>query len=129
MSIDEIYESNLKFNNRDRFNLAVENSRKIQDADLLIIVDSSSNDSETCRIIQEKMNTDIIILDHHILEKENKNCIMVNPNNPMCEYPNKFLSGVAVVYKTLQVMEDKLGNQNNLDEYLDLVAVGMKKSC
>lgn len=124
LSIDEIYESNLKFNNRDRFNLAVENSRKIQDADLLIIVDSSSNDSETCRIIQEKMNTDIIILDHHILEKENKNCIMVNPNNPMCEYPNKFLCGVSVVYKTLQVMEDKLGNQNNLDDYLDLVAVG-----
>lgn len=125
MSIDEVYESDLKFEKRERFNLAVENSRKIQQADLLILIDSSSNDIKACKFIQDKFKTDIIIVDHHIVEKENKNCIMVNPNNPLCPYPNKYLSGAGVVYKLLEVFEDKTGNQHDIEQYLDLVAVGM----
>lgn len=125
MSVDELYDSDIKFEKRDRFNLAVENSRKLHEADLLILIDSSSNDSHACEFIQDEMGVDIIILDHHIVEKKNKHCLMVNPNNPDCDYPNKFLSGAGVVYKVLEVIEDKTGNMKDIEQYLDLVAVGL----
>lgn len=102
----------------------MKNSDKIREADLLILIDSSSNDVEACRFIKEKLGTDIIILDHHEIEEKNPHVLMVNPQQQGCEYPNKHLSGAGVVFKTLQVMEDTLG-QVDPWQYIDLVAVGM----
>ena len=93
------------------------------DTDLLIIIDSSSNEVETCKAISEN-GIDIIILDHHEIEKENPHVLMVNPQQKGCEYPNKFLSGAGVVFKTIQVMEDTLCQVDPF-QYIDLVAVGM----
>lgn len=101
-----------------------ENSDKIRNADLIILIDSSSNDVEACRFIKEKLGTDIIILDHHEIEEENPYVLLVNPQQKGCEYPNKHLSGAGVVFKVLQVMEDTF-NQVDVWQYIDLVAVGM----
>lgn len=87
---------------------------------LLIIPDAGSNDIEQCKKLHDK-NVDIIILDHHLCNDENPYAIIVN--NQICDYPNKNLCGVGIVYKFLQALDDELWN-NYADNYLDIVALG-----
>lgn len=110
-----------------RYDLNHQNLEKISQADLLIIIDSSSNDVEACKKLVEDFGIEIIILDHHAIEVENPHALLVNPQQEGDKYPNKFLSGAGVVFKTLQVMEDVLGDEGKVDpfDYMDLVAVGM----
>jgi single-stranded-DNA-specific exonuclease len=54
--------------------------------ELLIILDSSSNESDECRLIQSK-GIKVIILDHHQIDNDNPNCILVNPQQIDCFYP------------------------------------------
>lgn len=109
--------------NVKRLKLNQSNVEKVRNADLLILIDSSSNDVETCKNIAQA-GIDIIILDHHAIEKENPYVLLVNPQQEGCMYPNKYLSGAGVVFKTIQVMEDTLGKVDPF-QYMDLVAVGM----
>lgn len=110
----------------ERNKLNQENIEKIKNADLLILVDSSTSDTAACQMIQE-WGVDIVILDHHGIEQENPHAIIVNPQQTGCEYPNKHLSGAGVVLKTLQVVEENLENNGKADpfDYIDLVAVGI----
>lgn len=110
-----------------RYDLNHQNLEKISQADLLIIIDSSSNDVEACKKLVEDFGIEIIILDHHAIEVENPHVLLVNPQQEGDKYPNKFLSGAGVVFKTLQVMEDILGDEGEVDpfDYMDLVSVGM----
>jgi len=89
-----------------------------EDTQLLIIPDAGSNDTEQCK----KFGKDIVILDHHICDVKNPYAIIVN--NQLCKYPNKQLSGVGIVYKFLQALDDRLWN-DFADDYLDLVALGL----
>lgn len=93
-----------------------------KDTDLLIIVDSSSNSVEACKIVKEEYNCDIVIIDHHAIDMENPYAIIVNCQ--MGNYPNKNASGSAMCYKVLQVMDEYL-NLEEADQYLDLVAIGL----
>ena len=87
---------------------------------LLIIPDAGSNDVEQCKELHDK-GIDILILDHHICDRENPYAVIVNNQNGT--YPNKELSGAGVVYKFLQAVDED--NWTNVaDRYLDLVAVG-----
>lgn len=87
---------------------------------LLIIPDAGSNDVEQCKELREK-GIDILILDHHICDRENPYAVIVNNQNGT--YPNKELSGAGVVYKFLQAVDED--NWTDVaDRYLDLVAVG-----
>lgn len=108
----------------ERTERSLENFEKIKSCDLLILIDSSSNDTDVCKKIVENIGCDIIILDHHAIERDNPHVLMVNPQQEDCQYPNKQLSGAGVVFKVMQVMEDTLGQVDPFD-YLDLVAVGM----
>lgn len=119
-----IYEMLRMSNDVDRTERNLENIAKVEKCDLLILIDSSSNDTEECRRIVESFGCEIVILDHHAIERENPHVLMVNPQQEDCEYPNKHLSGAGVVFKTIQVMEDTLG-QVDPWQYIDLVAVGM----
>jgi len=107
-----------------RLALNLENLEKIKACDLLILVDSSSNDAIACKYIAEELGKEIIILDHHQIERPNPHVLMVNPQQEGCKYPNKALSGAGVVFKVMQVMEDTLDQVDPFD-YIDLVAVGM----
>jgi single-stranded-DNA-specific exonuclease len=91
--------------------------------DLLIILDSSSNEEESCKKIFER-GIDIVILDHHEIENKNEYCILVNPQQEGCQYPNKQASGVLVTFKVCQVIEDTLGG-NYTDDLIDLVGLGL----
>jgi single-stranded-DNA-specific exonuclease len=91
-----------------------------ENINLLIIPDASTNDIEQCKNLREK-GLDIIVLDHHISDEINPYAIVVN--NQMCEYPNKALSGVGIVYKFLQALDEETWNEY-ADNFLDLVALG-----
>ena len=79
-----------------------------------------SNDYEKHKELKEK-GIDIIVLDHHEAPKISEDAIIVN--NQLCEYPNKSLCGVGIVYKFLQALDEELW-QSKADNYLDLVAIG-----
>lgn len=87
---------------------------------LILLPDAGTNDTEQCKSLTE-LGFKILILDHHQKERDNKYAIIIN--NQMCEYPNKNLCGVGIVYKFLQALDDEYW-LSNADDYIDLVALG-----
>lgn len=90
------------------------------DIKLLIVPDAGSNDYDKCKELKEK-GIDVIVIDHHEAPKISENAIVIN--NQLCNYPNKSLCGVGVIYKFLQALDEELW-QSKADNYLDLVAIG-----
>jgi single-stranded-DNA-specific exonuclease len=88
---------------------------------LLIIPDAGTNDVEECKRLKEEYGIDIIILDHHLEEQDNKYAVVVN--NQISNVALDF-TGATMVYKFLQALDDVIGEQS-ADDYLDLIAVGM----
>lgn len=91
-----------------------------KDCELLIVPDAGSNDNEQCKELVEK-GMDVIILDHHICDKQNDFAIVVN--NQMCDYPNKNFCGAGIVYKFLKAVDEELW-EDYADKMLDMVALG-----
>lgn len=88
--------------------------------DLLIIVDSSSSSAKECKELSEFM--DIVILDHHEIERKNNYAIIVNPQ---CnDYSNKFLSGAGIAYQTCRAI-DEIMLTDFAENYIDLCATGL----
>lgn len=75
------------------------------DTDLYIAVDSSSNDVEPLKVLVDK-GIDCLVIDHHTVDVVNPYCILVNPHQSECKYPNKNASGGLLVYKVCQVLDD-----------------------
>jgi single-stranded-DNA-specific exonuclease len=92
--------------------------------ELLIIVDSSTNSTDACRRISEK-GIRIVVLDHHNQSEINPNCVLVNPQQERCSYPNKYISGAVVSWKMCQVLDDYFRTDYS-DSYIDLVAIGLQ---
>lgn len=117
----------------DSFNELVDtNIEKIKDADLLIVVDSSSNDIDGVNKAKElNPNLEVIILDHHQFNDEqtekdmDKLAIVVNPQHSKDMSINKSLSGAGVVYKVCCAIDNQLNDNGFSLQYLDLVAVGL----
>ena len=74
--------------------------------DFLILPDSSSNENDACLELEQHKCT-CLVLDHHIIEKENKHAVVVNPYNsavipPMpddqLELVERIYNGVKVTY-------------------------------
>ena len=93
----------------------------INDIDLFLIPDASSNDYDYHKELA-KLNKKIIILDHHEAERISDDAIVIN--NQLCDYPNKQMSGVGIVWQFCRYLDNKL-NTNYANNYLDLVALGM----
>ncbi|HFD2033598.1 TPA: DHH family phosphoesterase [Clostridium perfringens] len=91
------------------------------DVKLVIMPDASSNDYIKHKELKDK-GIDIIVLDHHEAEKVSENAIVVN--NQLCNYKNKHLSGVGIVYKFLQAIDEEFW-RNDAENYIDLVALGL----
>ena len=88
--------------------------------DLLIVPDAGSSDIEASKLLDDK-GIDILILDHHDIEAENKHAVVINCKDG--QYPNNTLAGAGVVYKFCKEY-DKKYNINYADKYLDLLALG-----
>jgi single-stranded-DNA-specific exonuclease len=93
------------------------------DTDLLIIVDSSSNEWEACKTITER-EIDIVIIDHHQITDKNEYCILVNPQQEDCSYPNKQSSGSLLTWKVCQTLDDHF-HEDYSDSLIDLAAFGL----
>lgn len=89
---------------------------------LVIAPDSSSNEADIHNELAAK-GIKTIVLDHHHADLEVVDAAII-VNNQTCNYPNKGLSGVGIVYKFCKVM-DKLLGVSYADDFLDLVAIGM----
>ena len=86
--------------------------------DFLILPDSSSNENDACLELEQHKCT-CLVLDHHIIEKENKHAVVVNPyradNAPNI---NTDISGTGVVEK----FACSLGSTQS---FKDLVAISL----
>lgn len=113
---------------------------KSKKPNLVIVPDAGSNDIDYLNTLEEE-GIDVIILDHHEIESDEKSKskkLGITPadfwytemhphlyliNNQLPQYPNKELSGVGVVYQFCRMI-DILYDFNFADNYLDLVALG-----
>ena len=88
---------------------------------LVVALDASSNEYEVHEELA-KRGIDILIIDHHQADHESEYACVLN--NQLCDYPNKALSGVGMVYKFCCFF-DSLLEESYADQYLDLVALGL----
>ncbi len=86
--------------------------------DFLILPDSSSNENDACLELEHHKCT-CLVLDHHIIEKENKHAVVVNPyradNAPNI---NTDISGTGVVEKFACAL-------GSTQSFKDLVAISL----
>lgn len=93
-----------------------------EDADLVVAIDSSSNDYLVHMKLSEQ-GKHVLVIDHHEADKESEYACVIN--NQLCDYPTKSLCGAGMVYKFCCLIDKLLGVQY-ADQYLDLVSLGLK---
>ena len=75
----------------------------------------------------ESANTkgiDVIICDHHIPDDSiPKAYSIINPNQKNCNYPFKGLCGCGIGFKLISAIEKKSEGPEEVNQYLDLVAI------
>lgn len=79
---------------------------------LVIAPDSSSNDYDIHKALNDS-GIDVIVLDHHHADKVSEYACVVN--NQLCDYPTKSLSGVGIVYKFCQYLDQVLEQPGFVD--------------
>ena len=103
-------------------------SRIPNGTNLVIAPDSSSSDLEWHEVLDEK-EIDLLILDHHEIDRDIEGTPACVINNQDGSYPNPTLSAPGVVYKFLGEFEQRyfkeLGLEPNINEYLDIIATGI----
>ncbi len=100
------------------------NSAKTDGISLAITVDCGI--SEMKKITEmKKQGLSVIISDHHTVPKELPPAdAIINPMNPQCNYPCKYLSGVGIAFKFICAVCQKL-NKPFPKKYLIPTAVGL----
>ena len=74
----------------------------------------------------KKKGIEFIICDHHNPEKNIPKALAVlNPKRKDCGYPYKELCGCGVGFKLVQAIESRHSNDNQIINYLDLVALAI----
>jgi len=104
-------------------NAALEKLRK-QGVSLVITVDCGISNAPEVETAQN-MGLDILITDHHTVPRQMPQAIaVVDPKRADSRYPFPRLAGVGVAFKLLQALFSSLGNNGNMEKFLDLVALG-----
>jgi single-stranded-DNA-specific exonuclease len=90
---------------------------------LIITVDCGISAIEEVKFANE-LAIDIIITDHHEINGDRLPAAysIINTHQTDCEYPFKGLAGVGMAYKLARALLP--GRENEIDEHLDLVALG-----
>ena len=105
---------------------------KEKGASLLITVDCGISDVRAVEYAHDN-NIDVIVTDHHeIPDNYSDAYVIINPKQPDCGFPFKGLAGVGVAFNLIIGLRKKLrelefwqkGQEPNLKDYLDLVALG-----
>ncbi len=95
---------------------------------LIITVDNGISSDEAVDLAA-KNDIDVIIIDHHNVQNIiPKAYAIINPKQDDCNYPDKRLSAVGLVYKFAEALGEHLLNQHEkemfLNRYIDFVAIG-----
>ena len=100
---------------------------------LMITADCGITGNLEVRIANE-LGLDVIVTDHHQIGEDGlPDCVAVlNPHQPDCNYPFRFLSGVGIVFKLATAVRSTLYHQAgweksrlpNLKRHLDLFTLG-----
>jgi single-stranded-DNA-specific exonuclease len=91
---------------------------------LVITVDCGISTADEVAQAQS-MGLDVIITDHHTpLPMMPPAVAVVDPKRADSAYPFRELAGVGVAFKLLQAVYISLGKEAELDQFLDLVALG-----
>ena len=98
-------------------------------ARLVITVDTGMRafaEAETAR----RLGLDLIITDHHLLEASEAvphALAILNPNQPACAYPEKFLCGAAIAMKLAQALLERRdparAREKTLPSFLKMAAI------
>ena len=102
--------------------------------DLIITVDNGISSLEGVRAARA-MGIATLVTDHHLAGAELPAAdVIVNPNQPGCDFPSKAIAGVGVMFYVLLALRAELRRRGwfrqrdlaepNLADYLDLVALG-----
>lgn len=98
-----------------------------RDIKLIIVLDCGIKAIEEIAYARKK-GIDFIICDHHVPDPELPEAVAIlNPKMPGSTYPCPHLSGCGVGFKFMQAFakSNGLGNHNELESLLDLVAVSI----
>ena len=96
---------------------------------LIVTVDTGINNHNEIELAREQ-GLDVIITDHHKSpETLPKAFAILNPNQPLCGYPNKHLAGVGVAFKLVhaclkRMNYDETKGKKFLKSLLDYVTLG-----
>jgi len=105
-------------------NLVSLESLRQQGVTLVITVDCGIGNIHEVEHAQGK-GLDIIITDHHSISDLLPPALaVINPKRESSAYPFHQLAGVGVAFKLLQALFQTLGKKEQLDELLDIVALG-----
>ncbi len=92
---------------------------------LIIALDLGVKAIDAVTLATEK-KIDFIICDHHLPGTDIPNAIAVlDPKRSDCHYPFKELSGCGLGFKLMQAYAQSFRKEEELNEYLDLVAVSI----
>lgn len=116
------------------YGLSEEGVRNVADqgAKIIISVDCGINSVAEAEICAS-LGIDLIITDHHMPGSTIPHAFaVINPLQPGCPFPFKYLAGVGVAFNLMIALRSRLRNEGhfagrnepNLREYLDLVALG-----
>lgn len=92
---------------------------------LIITIDCGSVSYDEVEYAKE-LGMDVIVTDHHNLNDKPASCLLINPKQEDCPYPEKGLSGCGVAFKLAQALQRKLPKKltkADLNKMLDLVAI------
>ena len=78
----------------------------------------------------KRLGVDLIVTDHHLPENDARipdALAVLNPNQPGCQYPYKFLCGAGVAFKLAQALMEKLRGEPEctrlLPSFIKMVAI------
>ena len=92
---------------------------------LIIALDCGIKAHKQVEYAKEK-GIEFIICDHHNPDIKIPNALAVlNPKRKDCDYPYKELCGCGVGFKLIQALESRHSNDNQIINYLDLVALAI----
>lgn len=91
-----------------------------KDYSVIFLPDSSSNDG----VFAKEINAPICVIDHHEIDNEPSDNMIVINNQSSMKYKNKYLSGAGMVWQFCRAMDYYFGHEWAYD-YTDLAAVGI----
>ena len=91
---------------------------------LIITTDSGIRAFEVCQVARE-LGVDLVVTDHHSPDTTLPEAYaIINPRRSDCNYPDKSLAAVGVVFKLVQALFEELGWSSRMPHFLKLVAIG-----